>query len=346
MDELILRALGKWLLLFLVVLPCSAFLLVWTERRLSALVQDRTGPNRARLFGMNFFGLLHPLADAIKLLFKEDLVPRRARGLLFFLAPLFALVPTMCAFMAIPLGPSPGADPLLPVTDGGMGVLFLLAAGSLSLYGHVLGGWASDNRFSRLGALRAAGQMVSCEVGLTLSLAGVFMVYGTIMPQELIARQSETWWSVVPRWGILTQPLGFLLFVGASMAQSRRSPFDLAEADSELGGGCYTEFSGLRFGAFLLSDLLGILLAGAFGALLFLGGWHVPFLEGDAPWMAVPRAGAFLVKTGVLVYLQMLLRWTLPRMRLDQVVSLGWKYLVPFGLANLVVTAVILAALR
>jgi len=288
------------------------------------------------------FGLLHPIADGIKMLFKEDFVPTRADRVLFFFAPIISFAPPLIAFLAIPFGPPIGGQEVLLLGDTQMGVLFLLAAASVGIYGHTLAGWSSNNKFSLLGALRTSSQLFSYEVGLTLSLLGVFMVYGTIIPQQLIAGQSELWWGVVPRWGIITQPVGFLLFMVASIAETKRAPFDLPEADSELIAGYSTEYSSMRFALFFLSEFVGILLVAAFGAVLFLGGWHVPFLAGDQWWIIAIQVCAFLGKTALLVYLQMLVRWTLPRMRIDQVLNLGWKFLLPIGLANVIATAVVL----
>jgi NADH-quinone oxidoreductase subunit H len=340
--ELMLWALAKILVLFLAFGLGGAAVLSWVERRMSAIIQDRVGPVRANVFGITLFGLLHPVADGIKMFFKEDFVPRGADRILFFLAPLFSFAPPLIAFMAIPFGPPVGEYSVFHVTDSQMGVLFLLATASVGIYGHTLAGWSSDNKFSLMGALRTSSQLFSYEVGLTLSLLGVFMVYGTIMPQQLISEQSHMWFGVIPRWGIFTQPFGFLLFIVAAIAETKRAPFDLPEADSEIVAGYSTEYSSMRFAMFFLSEFVGILLVAAFGSVLFLGGWHVPFLEGDAWWVVAIQVGAFLAKTGALVYLQMLVRWTLPRLRFDQMMNVGWKYFIPFGLANVIVTAVVL----
>lgn len=342
MLELVLWAVAKVAVIFLVFCLGGAAVLSLIERRMSAILQDRIGPNRANIGPFTMFGLFHPIADGIKMLFKEDFVPSKADKVLFFLAPIFSFVPPMLAFMAIPFGPPVGGKEVFLVSDSQMGLLFLLAVASLGVYGHTLGGWSSANKFSLLGALRTSSQLFSYEIGLTLSLLGVLMVYGTIIPQELIARQSEMWWGVIPAWGIFTQPLGFILFIAASMAETKRTPFDLPEADSELVAGYCTEYSSMRFAMFFLSEFMGILLVGAFGAVLFLGGWHVPFLTGGEWWVIALQVLAFLLKTGVLVYLQMLIRWTVPRLRYDQVMNVGWKYLLPFGLANIAATSVVL----
>jgi NADH-quinone oxidoreductase subunit H len=346
MLEVILIALAKCVVLFLAFLLGGAAILSWVERKMSAVIQDRIGPNRASVLGITVFGLFHPIADGLKMLFKEDFVPARADKMLFFFAPVLSFVPPLLAFMAIPFGPPIGGKEWLLVSDSQMGVLFLLAVASIGIYGHTLAGWSSDNKFSLMGALRTSSQLFSYEVGLTLSLLGVFMVYGTILPQAIISAQSELMFGWLPRWGIVTQPLAFILFMLSSIAETKRAPFDLPEADSELVAGYSTEYSSMRFAMFFLSEFVGILLVSAFGAVLFLGGWHVPGLAGDAWWVVALQVGAFLAKTGALVYLQMLVRWTVPRMRFDQVIDFGWKYLIPFGLANLLVTAVVLAVWR
>ena len=351
MLEFIVWTVAKCAVLFLAFGLGGAAVLSWVERRLSATVQDRVGPNRASIFGMRVFGLLHPIADGIKMLFKEDFVPGGADRILFFFAPAISFMPPLLALMVIPFGPPVGSHDLFLISNSQMGLLFLLAVGSLGIYGHTLGGWASNNKFSLMGGLRTAAQLFSYEVGLTLSVLGIFMVYGTVMPHELVQEQSHMWYGYVPRWGVFTQPLGFVLFLLAALAETKRAPFDLPEADSELVAGYSTEYSSMRFAMFFLSEFVGILVVGTFGALLFLGGYHVPFLDrfvawvgaaADVWWVYPVQVAAFLFKTAVLVYLQMLVRWTVPRMRYDQVMNFGWKYLIPFGLANVLVTAVLL----
>jgi NADH-quinone oxidoreductase subunit H len=342
MVEFVIWTCFRILILFLVFCLGGGAVLSWVERRMSALIQNRVGPVRASFLGFRFFGLLHPIADGIKMFFKEDFVPARADKVLFFFAPLISFVPPLVAFLAIPFGPPVGGREIFLLGDTQMGLLFLLAVSSLGIYGHTLAGWSSNNKFSLLGALRTSSQLFAYEVGLTLSLLGIFMVYGTIIPQQLITEQSQLWWGVLPRWGIFTQPFGFVLFVVASMAETKRAPFDLPEADSELVAGYSTEYSSMRFALFFLSEFVGILLVAAFGAVLFLGGWHIPFLSGGSWWIVTLQVAAFLTKMALLVYLQMLIRWTLPRMRIDQVLNLGWKFLLPFGIANVIATAAIL----
>jgi NADH-quinone oxidoreductase subunit H len=336
----------KSVVLFLCVLLPAAAVLSWVERKMSAVIQDRVGPNRANIGPITLFGLLHPVADGLKMIFKEDFVPAAADKLLFTLAPAIAFTPPLLVFAAIPFGPPIGGETWLSVSDTSMGVLFVLAVGSMGIYGHTLAGWSSANKFSLMGGLRTSAQLLSYEVALTFSLLGVFMVYGTISPYRLVTLQSHMWGGVLPNWGIVTQPLAFLLFMAASIAETKRAPFDLPEADSELVAGYSTEYSSMRFAMFFLSEFTAILVVAAFGAVLFLGGWHVPGLSGSQWWVYVLQVGSFLFKTGLLVYVQMLLRWTVPRMRYDQVMDFGWKILLPFGLGNLVVTSLVVAWVR
>jgi len=336
----------KIVVVFLFFVFTTAAVLTWVERKMSSLIQDRIGPNRASFLGFKLWGLVHLAADGIKMIFKEPFTPPGADKTLFVLAPILSFVPPLVCFAVIPFGPPIGGENWFLISDAGIGVLFILAIGSLSVYGHVLGAWASNNKWSLLGGMRTAAQMLSYKVALTLSILGVFMVYGTIQPQELIFAQGETLWGWLPMWGIVTQPLAFLLFMGAAMAETRRAPFDLPEANSEIVGGYSTEYSGLAFGMFFIAEYMGIVLVGAFGAVLFLGGWQIPGLQGDASWIVALQVSAFLAKTGLLIYIQMLIRWTVPRMRYDQVMNFGWKLLLPVGTANLVVTILVLAAIH
>lgn len=320
--------------------------LTWVERKMSAFIQDRIGPNRAPFLGIRLWGLVHLAADGIKMIFKEPFVPAGASKGLFHLAPVIAFVPPLACFAVIPFGPPVHGEEWFLISDAGMGFLFVLAVGSLSVYGHTLGAWASNSKWSLLGGMRTAAQLLGYEVGLTLSILGVFMVYGTVQPQALIAAQGELLWGWLPNWGIVTQPLAFLLFMAASIAETKRTPFDMPEADSEIVAGYSTEYAGLQFGMFFISEFMGIVLVGAFGAVLFLGGWQIPGLQGDAWWIVAAQVAAFVSKTLALVYVQMLIRWTLPRMRYDQVMAFGWKLLLPLGMGNLVVTMLVLAAMH
>ena len=344
MDVLI--PLIKIVVIFVFFAVTVGAVLTWVERKMSAIIQDRIGPNRAPFLGLKLFGLVHLAADGIKMIFKEPFYPSQGNKLLFVLAPLIAFVPPLLCFAVIPFGPPVLGDEWFLISDTSMGLLFILAIGALSVYGHTLGAWASNNKWSLLGGMRTAAQMLGYEMGLTLSILGIFMVYGTIQPQELILAQGDLLWGWLPAWGVVTQPFAFLLFMAASIAETKRAPFDMPEADSEIVAGYSTEYSGLAFGMFFISEFVGIVLVGAFGAVLFLGGWQIPGLQGDAWWIIALQVGAFLAKTGFLIYIQMLIRWTVPRMRYDQVMNFGWKLLLPAGTANLVITILVLAAIE
>lgn len=342
MLEVLLWSILKSVILFLGFVLSAGAILTWVERRMSALIQDRLGPNRANIGPFRFWGLLHPIADAVKMFLKEDMTPRGADKVLFFLAPLIAFVPSLLVFIVIPFGPPINGVEWLMVSDTQMGLLFLLAVGSLGIYGQVLAGWSSNNKWSLLGGARTVAQLFSYEAALTLSILGLFMVYGTVAPQEIIQAQQSTWFGWLPKWGIFTQPLAFILFLFAFIAENKRAPFDLPEADSELVAGYNTEYSSMRFALFYLSEFVGVLVIAAVGAVLFFGGWHVPGLHSDAWWAILLQVGAFLLKAGLLVYLQMLIRWSLPRMRYDQMMNFSWKGLLPFGMLNVLATAIVL----
>lgn len=330
-----------------IVVICFVFaltmgaLLTWTERKLSAVVQDRIGPNRASILGIRALGLFHPIADMLKAFTKEDFVPAGANRVLFFLAPLFALVPVLTVFAVIPFGP--GQNFVIAPLD--TGILFIFAIAGLGIYGATLGGWASNNSYALLGSLRAAAQMISYEVSMGLNLIGIFMVFGTVSLTEIVLRQGELLWGFLPKWGIFVQPAAFILFLTAAMAENKRAPFDLPEGESEILG-YNVEYSSMRFALFFLSEFVEIVVIAAVSATVFLGGWQIPFVDpkGEAGGaLTLLQVGAFLAKVVFMCWLLMIIRWTLPRFRYDQVMALGWKGLLPLSLANIVVTAVVLA---
>lgn len=337
------------LTLLKIVVICFVFamilgaLLTWGERKLSAVVQDRIGPNRASILGIRAFGLLHPIADMLKAFTKEDFVPDGANRVLFALAPLIAMVPPLAVFAVIPFGPGPNFV-IAPLDTG---VLFIFAIGGMGIYGATLGGWSSNNSFALLGSLRAAAQMISYEVSMGLNLVGIFMIFGTVSLSQIILGQGELLWGWLPMWGIVLQPVAFILFMTAAMAENKRAPFDLPEGESEILG-YNLEYSSMRFALFFLSEFVHIVVIAAMGATLFLGGWQIPWIDPQGTggiWITVGQVAAFVAKVVFLCWVQLIIRWTLPRFRYDQVMSLGWKYLLPLSLANIVVTAIILAML-
>ncbi|MEI6946539.1 NADH-quinone oxidoreductase subunit NuoH [Paraflavisolibacter sp. H34] len=289
--------------------------LIWVERRLLALFQDRLGPNRA-----GPFGILIVLADTLKLFFKEDWIPPFADKKVFVLAPAVVVACVLLSFVVVPFAPG------IIIADLNVGLLFFLAMSSLGVYSIVLGGWASNNKYSLLGALRGASQMIAYEVFMGLSLMGVVMLSGSFKLSDIVAAQSH-WWFIV------TQPVGAVIFFIAGIAETHRLPFDIPEAESELIAGFHAEYSGMKFGMFFIGEYLGITLISAMMTTLFFGGWLGPaFLP---PWLW------FFLKTGAFIAFFILLRASLPRPRYDQLVETGWKILLPLVLLNLLVTGAV-----
>jgi NADH-quinone oxidoreductase subunit H len=298
----------------------AASYLVWLERKLLARLQIRLGPNRAGIFG-----LLQPIADAIKLLTKEDIVPAAADAFIFRLAPAVVAVTAMLMFAVVPLGPDVrvfGRAVPMVITDLNVGLLFVFALSSLGVYGVALGGWASNSKFALLGGIRGAAQMISYELALGLSLVPVVMLAGSFSLVAIVDAQAG-----VPF--IVLQPVSFAIFVVSAMAESKRIPFDLPEAENELGAGFHTEYSGMRFGLFFLGEYVHIQVLGALTAVFFLGGWHGPWLP-PVVWL--------MLKIVAVAVIMIWMRGTLPRLRYDQLMALGWKVLIPASLINIVVT--------
>ncbi|MDX2453993.1 NADH-quinone oxidoreductase subunit NuoH [Desulfosarcina sp.] len=298
----------------------AASYLVWLERKLLARLQIRLGPNRAGIFG-----LLQPIADAIKLLTKEDIVPSAADGFIFRLAPAVVAVTALLMFAVVPLGPDMqvfGHSVPMVITDLNVGLLFVFALSSLGVYGVALGGWASNSKFALLGGIRGAAQMISYELALGLSLVPVVMLAGSLSLTAIVDAQAG-----LPF--IVLQPVSFAIFVISAMAESKRIPFDLPEAENELGAGFHTEYSGMRFGLFFLGEYVHIQVLGALTAVFFLGGWHGPLLP-PVVWL--------MLKILIVAVIMIWIRGTLPRLRYDQLMALGWKVLIPASLINIVVT--------
>jgi NADH-quinone oxidoreductase subunit H len=354
-------------LIFLIMVLTLAGALGWMERKLSALIQDRIGANRAGipLFGYNLAvaGLINTiLADPIKFLTKEDVVPAGADRLLHTLAPAIALLPALAAFAVIPFGDVLILGDLeinLQIAPLGVGVLFVLAMASLGVYGVVLGGWASNNRWSLLGGIRGSAQMISYEIAMGLAVVAAVMTYNTLDLQEMCRAQGELLWGWLPAWGILYQPLAFIIFMVAGMAETKRVPFDLPESESELISGYFTEYSGAKHLMFFMTDFVEVIIIAGVATAIFLGGWQVPYLARDGfhfpggatlalPQLAVAvmQIASFAVKVVFLCWLQTLIRWTVPRFRYDQLMRLGWKGLIELGLANVVLTAAVTLALN
>ena len=339
LGELILYALLKLGAILMGFVMVMATLLTWIERKYSAIIQDRIGPNRAEIGGVRAGGLFHLIADPIKMLFKEDFFPNDANPILYRIAPWMAVVPPMMMFAVIPFGP--GDDFIIADLD--IGVLFIFAIGGLGVYGSVFGGWASNNKFSLIGSLRTAAQMISYEVALGLNLVGVFMIFQSVTLPDMIQAQGDLLFGFIPAWGIVLQPVSFVLFLASAVAENKRAPFDLPEAESELVAGYFTEYSSMKFALFALGEFIEIVGIACLASCVFLGGWQIPFVqEVGGFWLTFAQIGCFLTKVIFMIWLQMTIRWTLPRFRYDQLMKLGWVYILPLTLANIVATGVVL----
>jgi NADH-quinone oxidoreductase subunit H len=321
------------------ILTACAYL-VLAERKVSAWMQDRIGPNR-----VGPFGLLQPLADAFKILLKEGVIPSHVDKGLFVMAPAISVLTAMLAFAVVPFGPTEGVPSwirfiIAPGVD--IGLVFIFAVGSLAVYGVILGGWASNNKYSALGSLRASAQVISYEIPLGMSVLGVVLLSGTLNLEQILMLQAK---AGIENWNIWIQPLACLIFYVSSLAESNRLPFDLSECEQELVGGFHTEYGGLRLVLFFLGEYTHITTISFLTAILFFGGWHFP-------WIATPESayvGAWFVKILVLltkvlisIFLIMLIRWTIPRFRFDQLMELTWKVFIPLALANTVAVMTVL----
>lgn len=321
-------ALLKVAVIFHALLGVAA-LCTFFERRFAGWAQYRIGPNR-----VGPWGLLQPVADLVKFLFKENPVPDGAHPVLFRLAPLFAAVPSLMTFAVVPFGGKVelfGRDVPLVGADIDVGVLYFLAVGSLSVYGIILGGWASNNKYSLLGGLRSSAQVISYELALVLAVIGVVLVSGTLRLSGILDAQQEAGWN------ILRQPVGFAVFLAAAFAETNRHPFDFAECEAELVAGYHTEFSSMRFAMYFIGEYASMITMSAMMATLYFGGPIIPGLALEVtPWWA--GLGAFAAKTAFFLILYMWVRWSLPRFRFDQLMAIGWKILLPLALLNIAAT--------
>jgi NADH-quinone oxidoreductase subunit H len=332
----LLITLLKIFLVFNAVMAVVTFL-VWVERRVSAFIQDRLGPNR-----VGPYGLLQPLADAIKFIYKEDLIPGQVDRRVFIIAPALSLIPALMTFAVIPFGGTLSIldweIPLI-ITDLNVGVLYILALSSLGVYGIVLAGWSSNNKYSLLGGLRSSAQMISYELSLGLSIVGVVLLTGSLSLREMVFAQYGLW-------NVVKQPLAFFIFLVAVFAETNRLPFDLPEAETELVAGYHTEYAGMKFAMFFMAEYANMVTASALVVTLFFGGWMIPFVSTPAPspvWLSLLEILTFVVKVAVILFLFVWVRWTIPRFRYDQLMILGWKVLLPLALLNIFVTSGIVA---
>jgi len=317
-----------------VMLLSSAAVMVYAERKVAAILQQRMGPY---LVGPK--GMLQPLADVIKLMFKEELRPRAADPFLFALAPIISATAAFAAFAVVPFGAETTFfgllnEPLrLQVADVNVAILVVFAIASMSVYGVVLAGWSSNSKYSLLGGLRASAQMISYELSYGLALASVLVMANSLSLSDIVNHQAGTWFGVVPRWFLFIQPVGFLVYMTAGIAETNRAPFDFPEAEQELVAGYHTEYSSMSFAMFFLAEYINMVTVSAVATDLFLGGWHGPFLPASLGWVW------FLLKVGAILFFYIWMRWTLPRYRYDQLMRFGWKVLLPIAAVNLLATA-------
>jgi NADH-quinone oxidoreductase subunit H len=350
-----LAAVIKIVYFMLVFGPGLASILTWMERRQSAMMQDRLGPNRANIGPFKMWGITHFIADALKFLFKEDFVPPKAHKFLFALAPILALAPALIVSAIIPFGPALCWGHLTEVVPAGscptpvplqvarldVGILFYFAIASLSVYGATLAGWSSYNKWSLMGGMRASSQMMSYEVTMGMAVLTMIFTYGTLEPGEMVAKQGPWPWD----WGIfgVFQFISFILFLTAAIAETKRTPFDIPEGEPEIVG-YFVEYSGLRFGMFFLGEFIEIVFSSGLLVTIFLGGWQLPFLDTldtRLPNIAFVAIGhvAWIVKVFIFCGFQLLIRWSLPRFRSDQLMQLGWQRLLPVSIANVLLAA-------
>jgi NADH-quinone oxidoreductase subunit H len=421
--DIVLESLAKIVFMFLLIMGMVPAL-IWAERKGAAYIQDRTGPNRASIAGVRLAGLVHPIADVLKLVFKEDVAPTHRHRALYNLAPWLVMTVAVSTYAVIPFGDYlelGGKRIPLVVADLQVGLLYVLAVASLGTYGVVLAGWAANNKFTFLGGIRATAQMISYEISMGLAIMGLMLVFGSLRLTDIVAGQGQLAFGFLPMWGVVLQPLGFVLFITSVYAETNRNPFDLPEGESEIVAGYHLEYSSLKFALFFMAEYCHMVVGAAMISALYFGGYQIPWLPrprleanaglllvimlaaiialslwfavlflrrvqrekgkfGDArdrepvlgaglwlvvaaaaagafllrPWEIGPagasvaatvfQVGAFVGKVVFFAWLFIWVRWTLPRFRYDQLMHLGWKVMLPLGLANLVVTALVLAA--
>jgi NADH-quinone oxidoreductase subunit H len=328
--------------LILIVSVVSGSLIIamystYAERKVAAILQDRKGPNRA-----GPFGILQPLADGLKLFFKEEIIPNFSSKFLFILGPCLAMLTAMMIGAVIPWGNKIhifDRDVSLQIADINIGILYVFGVVSMGVYGIMIGGWASNNKFSLFGALRAASQIISYELAMGIALISLLMVTGTLSLKEMVGGQMDHYWN------FFKQPLGFLIFLICAFAECNRTPFDLAEAENELVGGYHTEYSSMKLGFYLFAEYINMFLSSAVMVTLYFGGYDIPFVNDTGliekiglNWVAIVQGLALFIKIVGFLFLFMWVRWTIPRFRYDQLMNLGWKILIPLALFNMLVT--------
>ena len=316
----------------------------WAERKVAAVMQDRLGPNRA-----GPFGLFQPLADGLKLFMKEEIIPSASSKFLFITGPALAMVTALMTSAVIPWGPSIhlfGRDINLQIADINIGMLYVFGVVSLGVYGIMIGGWASNNKFSLLAAIRGASQMISYELAMGLCLIALLMLTGSLRLSVIVSQQSEGMFN----WNVMYQPIGFIIFFICALAECNRTPFDLPEAENELNFGYHQEYSSMKLGFYLFAEYINMFISGVVMSTLFFGGYDIPFVNeanwGHAWWVGLVGFAVLMTKAIFFVLVFMWIRWTIPRFRYDQLMNLGWKSLIPLSLLNMVATAVVILLLK
>ena len=311
----------------------------WAERKVAAVMQDRLGPNRA-----GPFGLLQPVADGLKLFMKEEIIPSASSKFLFITGPALAMITALMTSAVIPWGPSVnlfGRDINLQIADINIGMLYVFGVVSLGVYGIMIGGWASNNKFSLLAAIRGASQMISYELAMGLALIALLMLTGSLRLSVIVSQQGEGMFN----WNVMYQPLGFIIFFICALAECNRTPFDLPEAENELNFGYHQEYSSMKLGFYLFAEYINMFISGVVMSTLYFGGYDIPFVNeanwGNHWWVGLVGFGVLMTKALFFVFVFMWIRWTIPRFRYDQLMNLGWKALIPLSLLNMVVTAVV-----
>jgi NADH-quinone oxidoreductase subunit H len=330
------------LVLILIVVMASLGIAMYTtfaERKVAAILQDRRGPNRA-----GPFGLLQPLADGLKLFFKEEIIPNLSSKFLFILGPSLAMLTAMMTSAVIPWGDTVnlfGRDIVLQIANIDVGILFVFGVVSMGVYGIMIGSWASNNKYSLMGGLRAASQIISYELAMGISLIALIMVTGNLGLKEMVVQQQSGGWGGFLGWNVLKQPLGFLIFLVCAFAECNRTPFDLPEAENELIGGYHTEYSSMKLGFYLFAEYINMFVSSVIMATLFFGGYDCPFVDESTMsqgWAAILGVSVLMAKVVAFLFFFMWVRWTIPRFRYDQLMHLGWKILIPLALLNMLGT--------
>jgi NADH-quinone oxidoreductase subunit H len=350
MDLLDFSIMAIKAILLLVAVIQVVPVMIWVERKGAALIQDRPGPNR-----VGPFGLFQPLADALKFIFKEDPIPTNANKFLFALAPFLGLLPACMIIAVLPFADKAvvmGREVLIQVTDLNVGIVYMLAISSLGVYGILFGGWASNNKFSLVGALRASSQIISYEIPMGLAAAGAVTVFGTFSLREIaVVQEGMIAGGFLPNWGVFYQPIGFILFFICAFAETNRLPFDLPETEAELVGGFHTEYGSMKFAVFFMAEYMNLATISGLMTTLYFGAWKLPYisdallltwLHGSVNLLALIQFTIFIAKVSVFMLIFVWVRWTIPRFRFDQLMRLAWGSLIPIGLVNLFITAVVL----